>query len=58
MIVSQSDGVDGKTGELFDQVDKGLEVLFDGNVESISVLEVDGNCGELDNSADFDVIYH
>ena len=58
MIVSQSDGVDGKTGELFDQVDEGLEVLFDGNVESISVLEVDGNCGELDNSADFDVTYH
>ena len=43
MVVSQGYGVDGKAGELFDEGNEGLEVLFDADMESVSVLEIDGN---------------
>ena len=44
MIISQCDRVYGKTCELFNESDQRLEVFFDCDMESISVLEIDGNC--------------
>jgi len=48
LVVAQSHGVDGQTRELFDERDQGLQVLFDRDVEGITVLEVDGNYGVLE----------
>lgn len=38
--VAVGDGVGGQTGELISQVRQGEEVLFDGEVEGITVLQV------------------
>jgi hypothetical protein len=44
LIVSQRNRVNGKTGKLFDHRDQRLKILLDRDVESVSVLEIDGNC--------------
>lgn len=41
LVVTQSNRVDGKAGKLIDQGNEGLEVFFDADVESVTVLEVD-----------------
>ena len=44
LVVSQGDRVDGQPGKLVSQAGDGKEVLLDGDVEGILVLEVDGDC--------------
>lgn len=43
--VAVGDGVGGQTGELVSQVRQGEEVLLDGEVEGIAVLQVGWDCG-------------
>lgn len=43
LVVAQGDGVSGQTAELLGDVGQGEEVLLDGDVEGIFVLEVDGD---------------
>lgn len=41
--VAEGDGVGGETAEFLGQIDEGEEVLLDGEVEGVAVLEVDGD---------------
>lgn len=50
--VAEGDGVGGQARQVLRQVDDGQEVLFYGDVEGITVLEVCGDCrGELANAS-------
>jgi hypothetical protein len=42
-VVAESDRVPGQTRQLVEQRDQGLQVLLDGEVESVAVLEVGGH---------------
>ena len=44
LVVAQGDRVDGQPGKLFDERDEGLQVLLDGDMERVLVLEIDRNC--------------
>lgn len=42
--VLEGDGVGGEAGELVGELGEGGEVLLEGDVEGVGVLEVNGNC--------------
>jgi hypothetical protein len=47
LVISQSDGIDGQPGELFDQGYERLKIFLDRDMESVSVFEIDGYCKSL-----------
>ena len=43
LVVAQGDGVDGESCQLLDERDQRLEILLDGDMEGVLILEVDGD---------------
>jgi hypothetical protein len=44
LIIAQGNRVDGQSRKLFYERDQGLEVLLNGDMECVLVLEINRNC--------------
>lgn len=59
LVVSQGDRIDRKSGKFFDKSDQGEKVFLDGDMESISIFEIDGNYNTVNASSGSEIsTYH
>ena len=55
MVVSKGNGIDGKSCKFFDERYQGLEVFFDGDMEGVSVFQVDRNYLQSEEVRELDI---